>query len=240
MRSEPDAWSARVMTARAAGLFHSRGDVRANRSRPRPGRRRPPARGAHMHDHRRPADVGERLARQPRRGHAGGNQDQDAVGHAVRPRPVCGPRAYTGCQRRGKPAICAPPSIPASRSRSAMNSFEINKVLGALLGTCLVLLAVNIAAGAIFCAEAPAKPGYEIAVKEEAPEESQGEAPAKEVPIENAAGERLGRARRQCRQAMPGLPHLREGRAQQGRARSLRHRRPAASPPRRASTTRPP
>ena len=31
-----------------------------------------------------------------------------------------------------------------------MNSFELNKILGALLGTCLVLVAVHIASGAIF------------------------------------------------------------------------------------------
>ncbi len=31
-----------------------------------------------------------------------------------------------------------------------MNSFEINKILGALLGTCLVLVAMHIASGAIF------------------------------------------------------------------------------------------
>ena len=31
-----------------------------------------------------------------------------------------------------------------------MDSFELNKILGALLGTCLVLLAVHIASGAIF------------------------------------------------------------------------------------------
>ena len=48
-----------------------------------------------------------------------------------------------------------------------MNSFEINKILGALLGTCLVLVAVHIASGAIFTPEPPAKPGYEIAVKAE-------------------------------------------------------------------------
>jgi cytochrome c len=65
-----------------------------------------------------------------------------------------------------------------------MNSFELNKVLGALLGCCLVLLAVNIAAGGIFAPKEPAKPGYEIAVKEEAPEENTAEAPAKEQPIE--------------------------------------------------------
>ena len=33
-----------------------------------------------------------------------------------------------------------------------MNSFELNKVLGAVLGTCLFLLAVHIASGAIFYA----------------------------------------------------------------------------------------
>jgi cytochrome c len=45
-----------------------------------------------------------------------------------------------------------------------MNSFELNKVLGAILGTCLALLAINIGAHAIFEPEAPAKPGYKIVV----------------------------------------------------------------------------
>jgi cytochrome c len=49
-----------------------------------------------------------------------------------------------------------------------MNSFELNKILGAILGTCLITLALNIAAGAIYSQEKPAKPGYEIAVKEKA------------------------------------------------------------------------
>jgi cytochrome c len=48
-----------------------------------------------------------------------------------------------------------------------MDSFELNKVLGALLGTCLVLLAVHIASGAIFASPVPAKPGYIIEVKQE-------------------------------------------------------------------------
>ena len=47
-----------------------------------------------------------------------------------------------------------------------MNSFELNKILGAILGTCLVTLALNIGAGAIFAPEKPAKPGYAIAAKE--------------------------------------------------------------------------
>jgi cytochrome c len=64
-----------------------------------------------------------------------------------------------------------------------MNSFELNKILGAILGTCLITLALNIAAGAIFAPEKPAKPGYAIAV------EAQGEgdktaAKAPDEPIE--------------------------------------------------------
>jgi cytochrome c len=51
-----------------------------------------------------------------------------------------------------------------------MNSFELNKVLGALLGTCLILVAMHIASGAIFTPQPPAKPGFEIAVKEEQPQ----------------------------------------------------------------------
>jgi cytochrome c len=82
-----------------------------------------------------------------------------------------------------------------------MDSFEINKVLGAVLGTCLVLLAVNIAAGAIFAPKKPAKPGYEIAVKQEQPEDH-GAAPAKEEPIEallaSASAERGANTAKQC------------------------------------------
>jgi cytochrome c len=47
-----------------------------------------------------------------------------------------------------------------------MNSFELNKILGALLFTGLCLLALNITADALFSPMKPAKPGYAIAVKE--------------------------------------------------------------------------
>jgi cytochrome c len=50
-----------------------------------------------------------------------------------------------------------------------MNSFEINKILGALLGTCLMLVAVHIASGAVFEPQMPAKPGYIVEVKAEQP-----------------------------------------------------------------------
>jgi cytochrome c len=62
-----------------------------------------------------------------------------------------------------------------------MNSFELNKVLGAILGTCLILLALNIGAGALFAPEKPAKPGYVIAVKAEGG--GKQEAAPKETPL---------------------------------------------------------
>ena len=84
-----------------------------------------------------------------------------------------------------------------------MNSFELNKVLGALLGTCLVLVAMRIAAGEIFSPERPAKPGYEIAVKEEAPAGGAASAAAPAaVPIAtllaSASPERGADVARQC------------------------------------------
>jgi len=64
-----------------------------------------------------------------------------------------------------------------------MNSFELNKILGAVLATCLGLLSLNIAAGAIFSEHKPEKPGFDIAVKEEGAATGQAEAPKSE-PIE--------------------------------------------------------
>lgn len=48
-----------------------------------------------------------------------------------------------------------------------MDSFELNKIMGAVLGTCLALLSLNIAANALFAPHAPEKPGYAVAVKED-------------------------------------------------------------------------
>jgi cytochrome c len=64
-----------------------------------------------------------------------------------------------------------------------MDSFELNKILGAILGTCLVVLATSFAAGAIFSPKKPEKPGFEIAVKAEAAPGKEA-APAPAVPIE--------------------------------------------------------
>jgi cytochrome c len=64
-----------------------------------------------------------------------------------------------------------------------MDSFELNKVLGAVLGACLALLSLNIAAGAIFATHPPAKPGYEIAVKEDDSQAKPGEVAVADDPL---------------------------------------------------------
>jgi cytochrome c len=71
-----------------------------------------------------------------------------------------------------------------------MDSFELNKILGAVLGTCLVLLALNITAGALFAPHAPEKPGYEIAVPEEKAAKPGEAAPADEpLPVRLASAD---------------------------------------------------
>jgi cytochrome c len=65
-----------------------------------------------------------------------------------------------------------------------MDSFELNKILGAILGTCLVLLVTSFTAGALFSPKMPEKPGFEIAVKEAAEGGGKPAAPAPSEPIE--------------------------------------------------------
>ena len=64
-----------------------------------------------------------------------------------------------------------------------MDSFELNKVLGAILGTALVVVALNIASGAIFSPEKPAKPGFNIVVPKEATGGKEAAPAEKEPPI---------------------------------------------------------
>jgi len=65
-----------------------------------------------------------------------------------------------------------------------MDSFELNKILGALLGTCILVLVTSFAAHAIFAPANPEKPGFEIAVKEVAHGGEAKEAAAPSEPIE--------------------------------------------------------
>jgi len=65
-----------------------------------------------------------------------------------------------------------------------MDSFELNKILGAILGTCILLLVTSFTASALFAPNKPAKPGFEIAVKETATGGEKGAAAEPAVPIE--------------------------------------------------------
>src|SRR6476659_9293693 len=65
-----------------------------------------------------------------------------------------------------------------------MDSFELNKILGAILGTCLVLLVTSFTADALFSPKLPEKPGFEIAVKEATPAGGKEAAAAPSEPIE--------------------------------------------------------
>jgi cytochrome c len=65
-----------------------------------------------------------------------------------------------------------------------MDSFELNKILGAILGTCLILLVTSFTAGALFAPKMQEKPGFEIAVKEAPEGGGAKEAAAPSEPIE--------------------------------------------------------
>jgi cytochrome c len=65
-----------------------------------------------------------------------------------------------------------------------MDSFEFNKIVGSVLGTCLCLLALNIVAEAIYAPTEPTKPGYEIDVKQKPAAPAAGQAVAPDQPIE--------------------------------------------------------
>jgi cytochrome c len=94
-----------------------------------------------------------------------------------------------------------------------MDSFEINKILGAVLFTCLCLLGINIAAGAIFSPPTPTKPGYDIAIPEKpegggapaaAPQESIAELLANADP---KRGEQIAKVCQTCHTFEKGGPN---------------------------------
>lgn len=63
-----------------------------------------------------------------------------------------------------------------------MDGFELNKIMGAVLATCLFVLSVNIVAGAVFSVHAPEKPGFVVEVPE-AGEGTKQVAPVEAEPI---------------------------------------------------------
>lgn len=65
-----------------------------------------------------------------------------------------------------------------------MDSFELNKIMGAVLGTCLFLLSLNIGAGAVFAPKKPEKPGFDVVVQEKAKPGDAAPAGTPDEPIE--------------------------------------------------------
>jgi cytochrome c len=65
-----------------------------------------------------------------------------------------------------------------------MDSFELNKIIGAILATCILVLVTSFAAHAIFTPKPLEKPGFEIAVKEQSHGGGPAAAAAPSEPIE--------------------------------------------------------
>jgi cytochrome c len=83
-----------------------------------------------------------------------------------------------------------------------MDGFELNKILGAILATCMFTLALNIVSGGIYAPKMPAKPGYEIAVVESPGPGTAAAAVQPDEPIEkllaNASVERGASVAKKC------------------------------------------
>lgn len=70
-----------------------------------------------------------------------------------------------------------------------MDSNEFNKIAGAVCATLLALVALNITAEAVFAPKEPAKPGFQIDVKQETPAAGDAtQAKAPDEPIEKLLG----------------------------------------------------
>lgn len=81
-----------------------------------------------------------------------------------------------------------------------MDSYELNKVLMAVLFTCLGVLTLNITAGALFSPELPEKPGYAIATQDKsaAPAAAQQKSEPIEVLLAASSPERGQGAGKVC------------------------------------------
>ncbi|MBV9559461.1 MAG: cytochrome c family protein [Bradyrhizobium sp.] len=65
-----------------------------------------------------------------------------------------------------------------------MDSFELNKIIGAVLASCLVLLVTSFTANALFAPKLPQKPGFAIEAKETTEGGAKEAGPEKAEPIE--------------------------------------------------------
>jgi cytochrome c len=96
---------------------------------------------------------------------------------------------------------------------ASFDSFELNKVAGAVLGTALFVMAVSIVSEAIYHAEEPEEPGYVIAVAETAGGAAPGGGASEVLPIavrlqtaDVAAGENSAKKCQACHSFGKGEP----------------------------------
>jgi cytochrome c len=121
-----------------------------------------------LNDHRQAVDVGEGLSRKPCGGHPGGDHHYGILvfDHGLRDGrgKLCnGP--YTYCGQIEKQLVSAPDRWLKGFD-PFMNSFEFNKMAGAVLGTALMVFGLNELSGIIYHPEKPEKPGFAIEVAE--------------------------------------------------------------------------
>ena len=64
-----------------------------------------------------------------------------------------------------------------------MNTFELNKIAGAVLGTCLFVMGVNIVSGVIFTPKKAGNAGYDLPAAEETAAAGAGAAAVQEEPL---------------------------------------------------------
>ncbi len=97
-----------------------------------------------------------------------------------------------------------------------MDSFEWNKIAGAVLGTLIFVLVVSFATEAIFEAPKPAKPGYIVEGVQEEASASTSAAPAEEAlpdfgtvlpTADAAAGQKISQRCEQCHDLSKGGPN---------------------------------
>ncbi len=69
-----------------------------------------------------------------------------------------------------------------------MDGFELNKIMGAVLGTLLFVLSLSIVSGGIFASHPPQKAGYEIAAKDDKAGPAQAAAEP-QIPLANLLNE---------------------------------------------------
>jgi cytochrome c len=135
------------------------------------------------------------------------------------------PAAYTGCFRTRKdctfratrPTSGTKRDLPDEKSgvgaEDLMDSFEFNKIAGAVLGTALGVMALSIVSEVIFSPAEAEKPGMEIAVADTGGGEAGGAAAPPAVPIavllakaDVAAGETSAGKCKQCHTLGKGEP----------------------------------